>query len=317
MHKILTIVFLLFIAIFAKDITPITTIETSGLVSDFVEDSGYLYVATDTGVVDIIDLSQQKIIDQIHFEPLKTAIGDLIPTRIHSIDRNKGKTLLITSGISAYRNVWIHDGQRLQKIIDETKHLMPKCAYFTEEGKIVFGSFGSDVVLYDDKESYKLYENHISESTMGGMVLSQDKRKMILSDESGSVRVLDVRSAKIEQILDSQHVDNIYRVAYSKGVIITAGQDKRVGVYRSGQKAYHIKSDFLVYSVGLSPSGEIGLYSSGESHDLQLFYTKSGKKADRLTGHYATPNKILFINENAIISAGDENKIFFWMLKNN
>jgi len=315
MHKILTIVFLLFFASYAKEITPIAIIETSGLVSDFVEDNGYLYIATDAGVVDIIDLSQQKIIDQIHFEPLKTAMGDLVPTRIHSIDRDKGKTLLVTSGISAYRNVWIHDGEKLQKIIDEKKHLMPKCAYFTREGKIVFGSFGSDVVLYDDKESYKLYENHISESTMGGMVLSQDKRKMIISDESGSVRVLDVKSAKIEQIFDSEHVDNIYRVAYSKGVIITAGQDRRVGVYQKDQKAYHLKSDFLVYSVGISPSGEIGLYSSGESHDLQLFYTKNGKRTDRLIGHYATPNKILFINENAIISAGDENRIFFWMLK--
>jgi len=307
----------LFLLIDAEDITPIATIKASGLVSDFVEDSGYLYVATDAGSVDIIDLSRQKIVKQIILKPLKTAMGDMVPTRVHSVDRFQGKTLLVTSGISAYRNVWIHDGRVLKKIIDEKQHIMPKCAYFTKDGKIVFGTFGSDVILYDDQENYKLYESHISESTMGGMVLSPNKQKMIISDESGTVRVVDVKSSKVEQTLDSEHVDNIYRVAYSKGVIITAGQDRRVGVYRENAKAYHIKSDFLVYAVGLSPSSNIGVYSSGFDHDLQLFNTKDGSKTDRLVGHFATPNKIMFINEKALISTGDENTIFFWMLKNN
>jgi len=315
MHKVIIFFFLSFLITDAEDITPVTTVKASGFVSDFVEDSGYLYVATDAGSVDIIDLSRQKIVDQIRVEPLKTAMGDFVPARVHSVDRFQGKTLLVTSGISAYRNVWIHDGKVLKKIIDEKQHMMPKCAYFTKKGKIVFGTFGSDVILYDDQENYKLYEHHISESTMGGMVLSQNKEKMIISDESGTVRVIDVKSSKVEQTLDSEHVDNIYRIAYSKGVIITAGQDRRVGVYRENKKAYHIKSNFLVYAVGLSPSGKTGVYSSGFDHDLQLFNTKDGTKTDRLVGHFATPNKIMFINEKALISTGDENTIFFWMLK--
>jgi len=314
MHKTVMIFLVLLLTVNAKDITPVATIKASGLVSDFVEDNGYLYVATDAGSVDIIDLRTQKIVKQIIFEPLKTAMGDFVPTRVHSVDRSHGKTLLVTSGTSAYRNVWIHDGEHLRKIIDEEKHLMPKRAFFTDTDKIVFGTFGSDVILYDNKENYKLYESHISESTMGGMVLSHDKKKMVISDESGTVRVLDVKSSKVEKTFSSEHVDNIYRVAYSNGVIITAGQDRRVGVYKKNKKAYHIKSDFLVYCVGLSPSGKTGVYSSGTEHDLQLFHTGNGTKTDRLLGHYATPNKIMFIHENALISAGDEDTVFFWML---
>ncbi len=300
--------------LYTKDIHPITTIEASGLVSDFVEDAGYLYVATDAGVVDIIDLSSQKIVKQINFEPMETSTGEFIPTRIHSVDRFQGKTLLVTSDISAYRNVWIDDGNDLKKIIDEKRHLMPKSALFTSDGKIVFGTFGSDVSLYDNEENYQLYDTHISESTMGGMVLSHDKKKMVISDESGTVRVLDVESSKIEKVYSSEHVDNIYRVAYSNGIIVTAGQDRRVGVYAENKKPYHIKSDFLVYCVGLSPSGRMGVYSSGLAHDLQLFNTRNGRKADRLIGHFATPNKIMFINENSLISTGDENRIFFWQI---
>lgn len=314
MHKILTLLLLFHFILNAKEIHPVTTIQTSGLVSDFVEDKGFLYVATDAGVVDIIDMSTQKIVKQIKFAPLLTVHGDSVPARVHCIDRFDGKTLMVTSDTNAYRNVWIDDGKKLTKIIDSSQHMMPKSAYFSAKDKIVFGSFGSDVVLYDHNENAKLYERHISESTMGGMILSPDKQKMIVSDESGEVRVIDVNSSKVIQSFSSEHVDNIYRVAYAKGTIITAGQDRRVGVYREGGKAYHIKSNFLVYAVGLSPSAKTAVYSSGFEHTLQLFNTANGTKGDKLIGHYATPGKILFINETSIVSAGDEEKIFFWKL---
>jgi len=317
MHIIYKILFTyLLIALFleAKDIKPIATLQASGLVSDFIEDSGYLYVATDEGVVDIIDLVSRQIVKQIKFEPLQTAMGDTVPVRIHSIDRYKGKTLMVTSSISAYRNVWIDDGKKLTKVIDERKHLMPKRAYFTNDGKILLGTFGSDIVLYDTNEGFKLYESHISESTMGGMVLSADKKKMLIADESGTARLIDINTSKVEQTFSSEHVDNIYSVAYANNTIITGGQDKRVGIY-SKDDAFHLKSDFLVYCVGLSPSGSIGIYSSGLEHNLQLFTPDNGQKTDRLIGHQATPTKIMFVSENTLISAGDEYIIYFWVLE--
>jgi len=315
MTKIAIFLLLLSSLHYAKDITPIATLKVSGLVSDFVKDGDYLFVATDEGIVEIIDLFTQKVVNQIQLEPLKTTMGDLVPARIHSVDRYQGKTLLVSSGVSAYRNVWIHDGKVLEKVIDEKKHLMPKRAFFTAEGKVILGTFGSDVTLYDTDENYKLYNTHISESTMGGMVLSQDKQKMVLSDESGTARLIDVNSSKIEATFSSEHVDNIYSVAYQKNTLITAGQDRRVGVYRKDKKAYHLKSDFLVYCVGLSPSAETAVYSSGSENHLQLFNTKDGSKTDRLVGHYATPNKIMFISEYTLISSGDEDTLFFWVLE--
>jgi len=311
--------FLIFIStIHAKDIQPIATLEVSGLVSDFVEDNRLLYVATDAGVVDIIDLFSQQIVSQIKFDPMQTVMGDEVPTRVHSIDRFEGKTLLVTSGITAYRNVWIHDDkkpikERLTKIIDEKKHLMPKRAFFAADGKIVLGTFGSDIVLYDTNEGYSQYNTHISESTMGGMALSSDKKKMVISDESGAARLIDINSSNIEKTFTSEHVDNIYSVAYSKDTILTAGQDKRVGIYTNGD-AFHIKNDFLVYCVGISPSAKTGVYSSSIEHDLQLFSTIDGRKTDLLRGHHATPTKIMFVDENTLISAGDEYTIYFWVL---
>ncbi len=314
MYKILFLVLIGFGNIYAKDIYPVATVEASGIVSDFIEENGLLYVATDAGCIDIIDLTTQKVVRKITIAPLKTAMGEFVPARIHSIDRFEGKTLFTSSGESAYRNVWIDDGVNLKKIVDEKEHIMPKYAYFTSDGKILFGTFGSNIILYDDTEQYALYKHHISQSTIGGMTLSSDRKKMLIADESGTARLIDIKTAQVEHILNSEHVDNIYKVAYSHNIVLTAGQDRRIGVYTLNGSSYHLNSDFLVYCVGLSPSSDIGIYSSGLNHDLQLFDTKTGKKRDKLVGHYATPNKIYFLNESSLVSSGDENRIFFWIL---
>jgi len=292
----------------------LATLKASGMVSDIVEDNGYLYVATDAGVVDIIDLTSQKIVRQIQFDPIIRSDTFKTPARIHAIDRFNGRTLMVTSAANAYRHVWIEENGILKKVIDAQKHKMPKNAFFDNEGKIVLGSFGSDILRYNEEDSSMLYERHISESTMGGMVLDSKREKMVISDESGTVRLIDINSSKVLKTFDSEHVDNIYRVAYANGTIITAGQDRRIGVYHENKDAYHLKSDFLVYSVAISPSGRTALYSSGIEHHLQLFNPDTGIKGDKLVGHNATPNKILFITEKAIISAGDEETLYFWII---
>lgn len=307
--------FLLLLTLAGADtLSPIAKVKASGLVSDIVEDNGYLYVATDNGVVDIIDLTTQQIVRQIHFNPIERSGGIALPARIHSIDRFNGKTLMVTSASNNYRHVWMEQNGTVHKVIDAKKKKMPKSAYFDNEGNIVLGTFGSDIMRYDTLENATLYERQISESTMGGMVLDKKREKMILSDESGRVQLIDINSSRLLHEFDSEHVDNIYRIAYANGIIITAGQDRRVGVYIGSDRAYHIKSDFLVYSVAISPSGKTALYSSGTEHHLQLFNPMTGTKGHELIGHQATPNKILFVNEKAIISAGDEENIYFWLL---
>jgi len=299
---------------YTEEISPIATIKASGLVSDIAEENGYLYVGTDAGVVDIIDLTSRKIIRKIHFDPIVRSETLQTPVRIHAIDRFRGRTLMVTSAANAYRHVWVEEDGHLKKVIDASARKMPKSAFFDKEGKIVMGSFGSDILRYSEDDNGIVYERHISESTMGGMTLDPKREKMVISDESGSVKLIDINSSRVLQRFDSEHVDNIYRVAYANGTVITAGQDRRVGVYRQHKDAYHLKSDFLVYSVAISPSGMTALYSSGTEHHLQLFNPQTGRKGDTLVGHRATPNTILFITEKAIISAGDEETLYFWLL---
>jgi WD40 repeat protein len=146
------------------------------------------------------------------------------------------------------------------------------------------------------------------------MVMSEDKKSMVTASESGQVMLLDSHSGDILKKFKPLNLDNIYKLAYKNGTIITAGQDRRVGVYPKDGEAYFIKSDFLVYAVGLSPSGKIAVYSANEACDLQLFDVATGKKTDILKGQNSIPSTIKFINEDGFFSAGYGNRIYYWQL---
>ncbi len=311
--------FLVFVTLFlslatAKDITPSLSFRAIGLVSDFVIDKNKLYAATDVGTIDIFDLNTQKIVHQIILPPVTTAMGDLVSARILSVDRHNNKTLIVSIGKDAFRNVWIYENNSLKQIIDENAKLTIKEARFVDDERVIYATFGSEVILHDTKENYQLYKTHISQSTLGDIALNHDKTKMILSDESGEIKLIDIQSSAVEKTYASENVDNVYHIAHSNGVIVTAGQDRRVGVYQRGKKAYHIKSDFLVYCVGISPSGKTAIYSSGEENHLQLFNTKTKRKSHRLVGHKAIINQIKFINEKELFSADTSQEVLYWRL---
>ena len=311
--KILLIM-LLFSSLFSKDILPSATYYSVGFVNDFVINNGKIYAANDMGTVNIFDIKSKKIINQITLPPLTSSMNKIIPANILSVDYIKGKVLILSVGKNSYRNVWIYENYMLKQIINEDKKISIKEARFINENQIILATLGSDIILHDMSENYNLYNTHISNSAMSDISLSADKTNMITADESGSVKIINVKSSNTLQTYSSQNVDNIFKVAYSNGVIITAGQDRRVGVYQKKQKPYYIKSNFLVFCVGISPNGKIGVYSSGEENHLQLFFTKSEKKFDRLVGHKKVVNKIEFINKNEIFSSSRNNKILYWKL---
>lgn len=298
----------------AKELSPNLRFYSSGYVNSFVVSHEHLYAGNDIGMVDVFDIKTQKIINRIALPLLTTVADKLIPQNIISVDYFNGKILIVSIGEDAYRNVWIYENYELKQIVDERKKLTIKKALFIDDEKILFGTFGSEIILHDTRENYNLYTSHSAQSTMGGLALNSDKTKMVMSYESGEIKVIDVMSSNVERVYSSQNVDNVYDIAMSNGVLITAGQDRRIGVYRDGEKDYHLKSNFLVYAVGLSPSGKTGAYSSGNEQNIQLFDTQTKALGDTLVAHKSRINQIWFKSENEIFSVGSRNTIFYWKL---
>ena len=301
--------------LFSKEITPAFTLQSRGLVSDFVLDGSKLYVANDEGSVEVFDFLSRKKVDEIFLAPINSLIDGLVPAKILSVDRYNNKTLIVSSAQDGYRDVWLHDGVKLKQLVSAKRKIAVKEARFLDDKNFIFGTLGYDMVSYTMNDSHTVFNEHIEDSSFSDMVMSEDKTTMVTASESGQVMLLDSKNGKLLKAFKPQNLDNIYKLAYKNGTIITAGQDRRVGVYPKDGKPYFLRSSFLVYAVGLSPSGKIGVYSSNEESDLQIFDVDTGKKSHILKGQKSIPSAIKFFDEDGFFSAGYGNTIYYWYLK--
>lgn len=299
---------------YSKNIEPTFVFKSKGFVNDFVIDNSKMYVANDEGSVEIFDLATQKLTDEIFIEPIFTAKQTWQNSKVLSVDRQNGKTLIVSNDVGPFRNAWIHDGTTLKNIITPEKKLSIQEARFLDNNSLILGTLGYELTLFNMGDSYKQYTVQPEQSSFSDLVVSEDKKTMVSASESGQVILSDTKTGKTIKEFKPLNLDKIFQLAYKNDVVITAGQDRKIVVYNKNEKPYYLRSNFLVYSVALSPSGKIGIYSSNTDNDLQLFSTSNGKKSHTLKGHYAIPTTIKFYDEKSLFSAGYENKIFYWRI---
>lgn len=317
-RAISTIVFMIsmsFTFLHADVIRPSDRLQASGMVYDLLVDDGMLYAATDAGQVDVFDVVTKQKVKTIDIPDIKDFMGDAVAPKIYSVDVMDGSVLMVSTGKSGYRNVYVHDGKSLRKIIGLEQKLTVKEARYIDKETILLGLMSNELVLYKTESGSQVYKVQMSPSHFDDLALDEAKTKVATADESGDVYIVDVATGAPIKRLHGQNVDNIYKIDYKNGVIITAGQDRRCAVYREGRSGYHLQGSFLIYAAGLSPSGRIGLFSADIENDIQVFDTKTKRKIAMLQGHDATLTAFAFLDETTLFSSAEEDEILFWRLR--
>ncbi|NEW59679.1 WD40 repeat domain-containing protein [Sulfurovum sp. bin170] len=311
----LLIIFLLFIQLNAKDLKPSFVYEGSGGVTDLVYKDAKLYSATVEGAVDIYDTKEQKLIKTIKVPNIKDFAGDDVASKVYSVDIVDGKIMIASQGKMGYRRVHIYADDNLTEVISVAKSYTIAKAKFIDRDTLLIAMLSNELILYDIKNSKQLYREQITASKFSNFALNENKDEVLLVDESGELRLIGVKDGKVLKEFKGQNVDNVFQVDYKNGMMITAGQDRRCAVYsKDGRKAYYKDGSFLIYSTGLSPSGEIGGFAADEHNNVILFNTSSKSDLYKLGSHKATISNILFINEEELFTASDDNHINYWEL---
>jgi len=162
---------------YGKTIVPTFVFKSKGFVNDFVIDGSKMYVANDEGSVEIFDLATQKLTNEIFVEPIFTTKQTWQNSKILSVDRHNGKTLIVSNDVGPYRNVWLHDGKTLKHIINPAHKTSIKEARFLDDSKYIFGTLGYEISLYHSSDNYKIYSTQPEQSSFSDMVLSEDKKQ--------------------------------------------------------------------------------------------------------------------------------------------
>jgi len=301
---------------FGQLIQPALKIKTSGAITDFLIDGSKITLSTDAGTIEEFSLSNGKRIKTEHLPEMLDFMGDPAPTKVYSIDKFDTKILIVTQGLHGFRNLLVADNNDTIKVIDATRNkLMIKKARFINNNHILLGLMSNELILFDINQKEIVYTSTISAYSFSDFYLNKNNQFVYTSDESGIIHKIDVKDGKIVEDFAGNNVDNVYRLVYKNGVIITAGQDRRVGVYNSKTgESYYLQKDFLIYSVALSSDASIGAFTASEENDITIFNVETRNELMKLKGHTSVITKMEFIDEYTLVSVADDHYLMIWKI---
>ena len=295
---------------------PTARFVSSGAVTDIVHRDSKLYSATDASCVDVFDVKTQKLVQKIKVAQITDFMGDVIDSKVYSVDLINDKILILSQAQKGARRVHLYENGKLELVIPHTDRLFIAKAKFIDENTILLGLLSNEIISYDIKNKKQNYRMSVSQSKFSNFVLNETKTQVVVADESGDLKILDTKDASLLQELSGQNLDNVFQVDFKNGVIATAGQDRRVVVYSlKSNAAYYKTAKFLIYSVGLSPSGRTVGYASDENNNVTLFDVNTKRELGVFGGNKMTLTNIAFINEKEFFASSDDKTINLYKIR--
>lgn len=324
MLKLFLISLLFFINIEAKNLTPTFVYKASGGVTDIVSSNGKIYVATQASGVDVFDIKTKKLLEKISVPKIKDFMGDVIDAKVYNVDVYKDKVLLTAQASKGFREVHLYQNGKTNIEISIEKKMFISKAKFIDDELILFSLLGNEMYLYNYQTNKIVWridvrpDDAVFNSTFADFALNEDRTIAVVADESGDLKLVDIKKAKVIKVLAGKNLDKVFKVDIKNNIVITAGQDGRCVVYNLNNSSdYTLRKAkwFLIYGAGLSPSGKLGAYSSDENNNVTVFNTNTKQKIFKLTKNLMTLSSILFINENEIFVGTDSDKFNYYNLK--
>jgi len=295
---------------------PTQKYDASGSVTDIVIKKNRLYAATDIGSIDIFNLDSGEKIKSIRINKIKDFMGDEIDAKIFSVDIVGDKLLLLSQGMLGYNRVYIHENNKTRLLIADLDSLAIIKAKFLDKNTLLLALLSDEIISYNISEKKQNYRVSASESKFSDFVLSEDKTKVVVADESGDVQLLRVIDGAHIKTFNGQNLDNIFKIDYKNGIIATAGQDRRAVIYNEKTKAaYYKTSTFFIYCIGLSPSAKLAAYTSDVNNNITLFNTQTRALLAQFGGNKSTLSKILFLSEKEFLVSSDNHIINRYSIK--
>jgi WD40 repeat protein len=314
MNRLALIIFLSINLFAIENLIPNKIYRTTGTVQSILFENNILYAGTDNGTVEIFDKKSTNKLKTIKIPDIKDFMGDTIPSKIYSIDMLENNLLIVSQGMKGYRNIFLYKNDKLNKIIGIDKKYFIQKASFISNNEIIFALLSNQIGVYNFKNKKLKYLIQISASSFSHFMISEDKKTLATTDESGMVRLLNINSGQIIEQTKNQNLDKVYQLDYKNGIILTAGQDRKAIVYNKNS-FYKMEFDFLLYSCGLSPTAKLGAIAYNEKNEVLVFDIESKRKIYNLKDQKATLTQILFINENELFTSSDDSNINYFKLK--
>jgi|GEM_PF-3186352 len=243
-------------------------------------------------------------------------MGKLKPMSIYSLDLSPDgqKLLILGEGENAHRVVFIYTFQtrELEKVWETPLALMR--GVFTTNGRILFALLSDEALLFDLDRREVVYRKQIGNYVFSNWAVTQNRKRVVFGDESGSTKLVNVETGEIEEVISGWNKDKTVGVDINKRYIINGSSDQRISVYDYLQRRFkeQFKSQFLPYGVAISSDGRLIAYQLDEKNRIEVRPLEKGNR-QILEGHTMALNGIKFEKNTTLISYSPA-EVLIWKL---
>lgn len=304
--------FLIFpIILISQTVKPHREFKANGFVYDFIISNNRIYSATGVGEIDIFSLETGKIVEIINVPKISSFYENTLSAKIYSVDKYEDKVLILSEAEYGGRTIFVQQNGKLTKLFSSRSPI--KKAKFVNDVLFIYATLGNEIILYDIWNNREVYKCKINSSPFSDFEIFQDE--VAVSSESGEISIRNIWTGEEVEILKGENLDNVYKVAFEKDILLGAGQDRKLSIYKRGGKSSNLKSDFLIYSVAISSDAKIGAFPFNQENDIKIFNIENQKITHILKGQKSTLNSMKFLNLDTLFTSSNDEYILEWKLK--
>jgi len=312
--RIFLIFLLISFSLFAETIL-LKSVKVKGSILDFVVRDDRIYFATDKSKVLVYDKDLNKL-EEIKVRKIKNFLDELIDSDIYSVDEIDKKVLLLAQAEDGYSELFIFKNGKLEKVLDKSLKLYAKAAKFIDKNRVLLALMSDDVVIFDINLKKIICKKSVGEYFFSTMAIDATRTRAVIGDEGGEVVVVNTKKCDIEKRFVDINKDKILALYIANNLVAAGGRDKKLVIYNLDNKSYKfLKGEFFVYVTSISPGGTLVAYADNEKYDIKVVEYPTFNRISILSGHKNIINKIIFLDENILISVSEGGEIYKWRLK--
>ncbi|WP_066389234.1 WD40 repeat domain-containing protein [Helicobacter himalayensis] len=279
-----------------------------------------LFVSTTQGVLLVYDIKnpQNPILKQtITLPSYKDFFDNSYKPKIYNTATNaQGEILIIAANGNSTRDIFLQKNDKLELLLEDQN--IAKAAWVSPT-EVIFGFLSHEIALFNVATKTLIYQNQITNSSFSDMLYNAKDRILYTTGESGAIYIIDPESGALIEKISNINKDRVFQIAFGDNKLVSAGNDRRVGVYtlESGTKLTRtdsLKTNFLVYSVGISQNGENIAYMSDEFGEITITNSHNlNAPKIILKGVNGVANSIFFYKDFVIVGCDGDTIYFFYI----
>ena len=313
--RVIALMALLAAILFGVELRPVKDYSVHGNINDVIYDNGKLYVGTSEGHVDIVDYESGKILQEITLSKIKDFMGDTIDSEVFSVDVNKAGILILSQDFDGYSRLDLFKNGKLEHLISKKDKLYIVKAKFVTADKVLLGQLSNVYTLYDIKSKKHIWDAQVTTSKFSDFAFDEAKERVATADESGVMNIVSLKDGKRLRHYEGVNRDEVFKIDWRGHLIITAGKDKRVGLYRDDSYSTSYKDyGFFIYCVALSKDAKLGAASINDKNDVAVFDTSSKEEKYKLVGNRSKITSIIFLSDKDVLVASNNNIVNLFKL---